>query len=71
MNIGYKIGDKIREYRKGSKMSQLDLAVEMEVNQSTLWSWENGQTFPTIQNLVKLADYFGLKLWAFFKEIDL
>lgn len=71
MNIGYKIGDKIREYRKNLKMSQLDLAVEMEVNQSTLWSWENGQTFPTIQNLVKLADYFGLKLWEFFKELDL
>ena len=71
MNIGYKIGDKIREYRKNLKMSQLDLAVEMEVNQSTLWSWENGKTFPTIQNLVKLADYFGLKLWAFFKELDL
>lgn len=65
------IGKHIKEYREGSKMSQLALAIEIGVDQSNVCLWENGKTLPTIENLIKIADYFGLKLWAFLKEIDL
>lgn len=67
----HKIGQHIKDYREGSQMSQLDLAVEIDVEQSNVCLWENGKTLPTIGNLIKIADFFGLKLWAFLREIDL
>jgi transcriptional regulator with XRE-family HTH domain len=71
MHINNKIGKIIKKYRVNSNLSQLDLAVMIEVEQSNICLWENGKTMPTIQNLIKIADVFGLKLWAFLKEIDL
>ena len=65
------IGKHIKQYRTQSKMSQLALAVELGVEQSNICLWEKGKTLPTIENLTKIADLFGLKLWAFLKEIDL
>lgn len=71
MHINNKIGKIIKKYRVNSNLSQLELAVMIEVEQSNICLWENGKTMPTIQNLIKIADVFGLKLWAFLKEIDL
>lgn len=65
------IGKQIRKYRTMSKMSQLDLAVEIGVEQSNVCLWENEKTLPTMSNLIKIADLFGLKLWAFLREIDI
>lgn len=65
------IGKHIKQYRIKSKLSQLDLAVMLEVEQSNVCLWENGKNLPTINNLIKIADIFGLKLWAFLKEIDI
>lgn len=67
----HKIGKHIKKYRQQSNMSQLDLAVEIGVEQSNVCLWENGKTTPTMDNLIKIADFFGLKLWAFLREIDL
>lgn len=65
------IGKLIRKYRTQSNMSQHDLAVEIGVEQSNVCLWENGRFCPTFANLARIADVFGLKLWAFLKEIDL
>lgn len=65
------IGKHIKKYRESSKMSQLDLAMQLGIEQSNICLWENNKTLPTIENLIKIADFFGLKLWAFLKEIDL
>lgn len=68
MCITHLIGKKIKEYREASKMSQLELAVEVGVEQSNVCLWEKGKFLPTIENLIKIANIFGLKLWAFLKE---
>lgn len=65
------IGKLIKKYREKSKLSQLELSAMLEVEQSNICNWENGKYCPTLQNLIKLADIFGLKLWAFLKEVDL
>ena len=65
------IGKNIKRYRTQSNMSQLALAVEIGVEQSNICLWENGKTLPTIENLIKIADVFGLTLWAFLKEIGI
>jgi transcriptional regulator with XRE-family HTH domain len=68
--MGYKIGDKIREYRKNLKMSQLEFALEIGVEQNTICQWETGNKIPLIPTLMRLADYFGLKLWEFLRDVD-
>ena len=65
------IGQHIRQYREASGMSQLDLAVELGIEQSNISHYECGIRTPNIELLIKIADVFGLKLWAFFKELDL
>lgn len=65
------LGKQIKKYREQSKLSQLDLAVMIEVEQSNVSNWEKGKYLPTLTNLVKIADIFGLKVWALLKEIDL
>ena len=65
------IGKLIKTYREKSGLSQLALACEIGVEQSNVCLWENGKNCPTLENLVKIADFFGLKLWAFLKEVDL
>ena len=65
------IGKHIKKNRESSKLTQLELAVELGIEQSNICLWENGKTLPTIENLIKIADFFGLKLWAFLKEVDL
>ena len=67
----HKIGKHIKKYRAKSKMSQLALAAEIGVEQSNVCLWEKGKTSPTIENLIKIAEVFGLSLWAFLKEIGI
>lgn len=65
------IGQHIKRYREGSQMSQLDLAVELGVEQSNISHYETGKRSPDIKMLVRIADVFGLKLWAFLREINI
>lgn len=65
------IGKHIREYREASGMSQLELALEVGIEQSNISHYECGVRLPNIETLIKIADVFGLKLWAFLREIDL
>lgn len=43
-------------------VSQKELAAFMGVSIQTLFNWENGLFQPSIDNLIKLADYFGVSL---------
>ena len=56
------ISEKIQHYRKSKKMSQEDLARSLLVSRQTISLWENGQTLPTIDNLIRLRDIFGVSL---------
>ena len=56
------ISEKIQHYRKSKKMSQEDLAKSLLVSRQTISLWENGQTLPTIDNLIRLRDIFGVSL---------
>ena len=71
MGIAHIIGIHIKQYREASGMSQLDLALMLDVEQSNISHYECGIRTPNIEMLIKIADVFGLKLWAFLKEINL
>lgn len=54
------LGDNIRKYRKLNNMSQDDLAEKLNVTRQSVSLWENGQTQPSLENIVALAKLFGV-----------
>ena len=60
MNI--KIGEKIRTLRLQQKMTQEQLADRMGVSYQSISRWENGITYPDIEFLPAIADYFSVSI---------
>ena len=54
------VGEKIQEYRKNLGMSQDELGQKLFVSRQTVSLWEKGQTVPTIDNLLRLKEVFGV-----------
>ena len=54
------VGERIQFYRKQNGLSQEELARMLIVSRQTVSLWENGQTLPTIDNLIRLRDIFGI-----------
>ena len=52
------LGDNIRKYRKLNNMSQDELAEKLNVTRQSISLWENGQTQPSLENIVALAKLF-------------
>ena len=61
-----RVGMRIREVREQSGMTQADLARRIHVSRSSVESWENGQTYPSIDNCVALSQVFHLSTDYFF-----
>lgn len=47
---------------KKSKVSQTQLAEILDINQSSISKWKSGVANPTVENLIKIADYFNVSL---------
>lgn len=56
------ISNKIQLYRKQLGMSQEELGQKLLVSRQTISLWEKGQTVPTIDNLIRLKDIFGVSV---------
>ena len=50
------IGERITELRNQNNMSQYELSKAMEVSRQAVSKWENDQSSPDAQNLIRLAD---------------
>ena len=56
------VGEKIQAYRKRLGMSQEELGQKLLVSRQTISLWEKDQTVPTIDNLMRLSDIFGISV---------
>lgn len=56
------VGEKIQQYRKQLKMSQDELGQRLLVSRQTVSLWEKDQTLPTIDNLIRLKEIFGVSV---------
>ena len=54
------LGARIRELRKEFGLSQVDLAMRMEVTKQTISNWENENIQPSIDMLVGLSNVFNV-----------
>lgn len=56
------LGQRIKDCRNRSKMTQEELSDRLYVSRQTVSSWENDRSYPDIHSLVMMADLFGVSL---------
>lgn len=53
---------RLRELRKQRNITQLKLAMDLNMNQNTISRYENGEREAGYRELIKLADYFNVSI---------
>ena len=64
-----KFGERVRELRAQSNMSQEKFALLIDMDRTYLASVESGKRNISLENISKIADGFGITLEELFKEI--
>lgn len=57
-----KFSNRLKELRKEKNISLSQLAKDLNISKSCLSMYENNKTSPTLDVLIKLADYFCITL---------
>lgn len=52
----------LKNLRKSRKISQLKLALDLNMNQNSISRYENGEREADYATLIKFADYFNVSL---------
>jgi transcriptional regulator with XRE-family HTH domain len=60
MDIKQHVGDMVKDLRKGHFLSQAQLGQILGVGQKSISLIENGTNNPTLQQIEKLTDFFGV-----------
>ena len=55
-------GQRLKALRKEKKMSQEKLGSQLNISKVAVSNWENGKSFPTMDNLTNLQKFLRLKL---------
>lgn len=53
---------RLKKLRKERKISQLKLALDLNMNQNTISRYENCERQADYSTLIKIADYFGVTI---------
>ena len=70
MNVLTQLGMRIRYLRKVKGLSQLDLALEADVNKNYISDLERGRRNPSILVLEKISKALGVSLEILFQGIE-
>ncbi|MBR2013580.1 MAG: helix-turn-helix transcriptional regulator [Clostridia bacterium] len=53
---------RLKELRTAKGISQLKLAMDLNMNQNTISRYETGEREPGINELIRIADYFNVSV---------
>lgn len=53
---------RIRELRNEQRITQLKMALNLNMSQNTISRYENGEREPGIAELIRIADYFHVSI---------
>lgn len=53
---------RLKELRNAKGISQLKLAMDLNMNQNTISRYETGEREPGINELIRIADYFNVSV---------
>ena len=56
------VGERLKTLREGMKFSQKKMAELLNVTQPSINRYEHGQSVPSIELLIKYADYFDVSM---------
>ena len=56
------LGQKLKEARIESGLSQENVAEKINVSRQTISNWENEKTYPDIISVIKLSDLYSISL---------
>lgn len=62
------VGDRIRQFRIGSGLSQEQMANMFHVTRQTISNWENGRTYPDLSILIKICEMSDMSLDELLRE---
>ena len=56
--------EKLKELRKEKGLTQEELAKEIFVSRTLISKYENGAIYPTKENAIKIAEFFGSPIFC-------
>ena len=59
MNRKNKLADRLKELRKAKNLTQRDMARHFRLTDVGYGGWERGDTEPSIDNIMRLCEFFG------------
>ena len=57
-----KIGEFLRELRKGKGLTQEQLAEQFSISRRSVSRWETGSNMPDVGLLIEIADFFDVEI---------
>lgn len=51
--------ENLKKLREKKKVTQVRLSIAAEVSQETISAYESGKSFPSVETLIKIADFLG------------
>ena len=57
-----KLEDNLQKFRKSKGLSQEELAEKCDISRQAIAKWESGESVPTIDKLIFLADFYKVSL---------
>lgn len=61
---------RLKELRKSRRISQLKMALDLNMNQNTISRYETGEREPGINELIKIANYFHVSIDYLLEQSD-
>lgn len=56
------LGERLKELRKTYNYSQQQLAIKLHLTQGAISQWENGLTEPAAEQLISIAEVYGISV---------
>ena len=60
--------DKLKQARQQHHLTQMQVGTQLHVSAKTIYSWENGRSFPDISTLVSISDLYQISLDQLLRE---
>ncbi|MFU2205768.1 helix-turn-helix domain-containing protein [Streptococcus pluranimalium] len=52
----------LKRYRQDQGLTQAELAEQLDVSDKTISKWENGDTYPSKRNMMRISDQLGVSI---------
>ncbi|MFK4311060.1 transcriptional regulator with XRE-family HTH domain [Bacillus sp. RC242] len=64
------LGQQLKKFRESQNLSQEDVAKKIRVTRQAVYKWENDKSYPDIDNLIILSEFYNVTLDDLIKGND-